>query len=196
MRQVLSDKGWTAQKWATLAETSPTNITRALADDDGPLPNAETIARLAEAAGTQPDFTGKADDRSQLYLVPLLDRATATRMVKMDKAARHKLLEERLETGPVFGTVYKPAPDAFAVHLEAPSSLMGGLLPQDIAVVEPIRDKLATGALVVALAEGAIQALQFVHPHYVSHWPGGALKPLAAHLVELIGRIAYIIRRP
>lgn len=50
MRETLDRTGWTPQKWAQLAGTSATNITRFLKDGHH-LPSTSTIAKLARVAG-------------------------------------------------------------------------------------------------------------------------------------------------
>lgn len=56
MRQVLADKGWSANEWAIAAKTSPTNITRMLTGMSETIPSFETIFKLARVAGSQPSF--------------------------------------------------------------------------------------------------------------------------------------------
>lgn len=56
MRQVMQDREWSANHWATLAGTSPTNITRFL--NEGTFtPSSTTIAKLVHAAGSQPNLS-------------------------------------------------------------------------------------------------------------------------------------------
>jgi len=56
MRTVMDQKGWSANHWAQLAATSPTNITRFLKDSKH-VPSASTISKLAYAAGSQPNLS-------------------------------------------------------------------------------------------------------------------------------------------
>ena len=74
IRTVLQEQGWSAEEWARRAGTSPTNITRILAVEDFSLPNADTLARLAIAAGSQPDLTSRKGKEGPHNTVPLLDR--------------------------------------------------------------------------------------------------------------------------
>lgn len=61
MRQVLEDKGWSANEWATHAGTSPTNITRLLSPLGKTVPSVDTISKLAMVAGSQPPlYPGEA----------------------------------------------------------------------------------------------------------------------------------------
>lgn len=81
LRREMKRLGWTPQKWATEAGTSPTNITRALKPDEKPVMTFKTQAALARAAQTPSalDFLSGTlpDDRppvipSEAALTPLL----------------------------------------------------------------------------------------------------------------------------
>lgn len=63
MRDVLAEKGWSANEWALAASTSPTNITRMLSGASASPPSAETLLKLSRIAGSQPNFLslGEAD---------------------------------------------------------------------------------------------------------------------------------------
>ena len=54
MRQVMAQKQMSANQWATLAGTSPTNITRFLNSDTKFIPTARTLAKLSKVAGSSP----------------------------------------------------------------------------------------------------------------------------------------------
>lgn len=56
MRQVMDEKGWTANEWAVSARTSPTNITRLLAPNSKVVPSIDTISKLASVARSQPNL--------------------------------------------------------------------------------------------------------------------------------------------
>ena len=60
MRQVMSEKQMSANHWATLAGTSPTNITRFLNSNSKFLPSARTLAKLAKVAGSSPQLLNSA----------------------------------------------------------------------------------------------------------------------------------------
>lgn len=64
MRRVMEEKRWSANEWASMADTSPTNITRLLAPTCKINPSVETIFKLALIAGSQPDFIpGRSADK-------------------------------------------------------------------------------------------------------------------------------------
>lgn len=56
MRQVLEDKGWSANEWAVAAGTTPTNVTRLLSPTNRSVPNMNTVAKLARVARSQPNL--------------------------------------------------------------------------------------------------------------------------------------------
>lgn len=72
MRQVMDTHGWSANRWASLAGTSPTNITRFL-KDAAHCPSARTISKLALVAGTAPSFTHQVIQQGEINPVALYD---------------------------------------------------------------------------------------------------------------------------
>lgn len=85
MRQVMDDRGWSAYKWANLAGTSPTNITRFL-NQSKHQPSSSTIAKLAMVAGTVPN----------LSINPTVDAQSTTVTV-------YNRMDEPIEVMSVFG---------------------------------------------------------------------------------------------
>lgn len=53
----MDSREWSANKWATLAGTSATNITRFLNGSSKFCPSARTIGKLARVAGSQPSLS-------------------------------------------------------------------------------------------------------------------------------------------
>ena len=74
MRQVMDKNGWSANRWASLAGTSSTNITRFL-KDAAHCPSARTIAKLALVAGSAPSFTHQVIQQGEVNAVALYDMA-------------------------------------------------------------------------------------------------------------------------
>ena len=70
MRTVMDNRNWSAEHWARVAGTSPTNITRFLKDAMH-VPSTQTIAKLSRACGSMPDIAQQV-----LSLVPA-DRVVA-----------------------------------------------------------------------------------------------------------------------
>jgi len=70
MRQVMDAKGWSANQWASLAGTSPTNITRFLKDAVN-IPSSRTISKLAYVAGSSPTFSSVPIQQGEINAVAL-----------------------------------------------------------------------------------------------------------------------------
>ena len=71
MRSIMDTKDWSANKWATLSGTSPTNITRFL-NGSKFVPSSKTIAKLAAVAGSSPDLGGTELMNLSSQALPLL----------------------------------------------------------------------------------------------------------------------------
>lgn len=54
MREVMAARNWSANEWAGMAGTSPTNITRLLSPTSKCVPSIDTISKLAMVAQSQP----------------------------------------------------------------------------------------------------------------------------------------------
>lgn len=70
MRQVMDQKNWSANQWASLAGTSPTNITRFLKDGNH-IPSSRTISKLAYVAGSSPTFSQVPIQQGEINAVAL-----------------------------------------------------------------------------------------------------------------------------
>jgi transcriptional regulator with XRE-family HTH domain len=69
MLAVMRERDWSAERWAALAGTSPTNITRLISGGES-LPTTATLAKLARAAGSQPSLLGRPLTRADFKAVP------------------------------------------------------------------------------------------------------------------------------
>ena len=76
MRKVMDSKSWSANHWASLAGTSPTNITRFLKDAQH-VPSSRTISKLAYVAGTSPTFSQVPIQQAEVNAVALYDDGRA-----------------------------------------------------------------------------------------------------------------------
>jgi hypothetical protein len=71
MREVMSNRGWTANKWATMAGTSPTNITRFL-NGAKFVPSSKTLGKLSYIAGSAPNLSMSGSiNAAALRVIPL-----------------------------------------------------------------------------------------------------------------------------
>ena len=59
MRSIMQTREWSANKWATMAGTSPTNITRFL-NGSKFVPSSKTIGKLSYIAGSAPQLSQNA----------------------------------------------------------------------------------------------------------------------------------------
>lgn len=71
MREMMQIKMLTANSWATLAGTSPTNITRFLNSDSKFLPSARTLAKLSKIVGSSPQLLDKSTEAR--HTIPVMD---------------------------------------------------------------------------------------------------------------------------
>ena len=71
MRQVMDSRSWSANRWATLAGTSPTNITRFL-NGAKFTPSSKTLAKLVYVAGSSPQLSRAMEiNESKSRVVPV-----------------------------------------------------------------------------------------------------------------------------
>jgi len=112
MRSVMATREWSANKWATMAGTSPTNITRFL-NGGKFVPSSKTIGKLSYIAGSAPQLS-----------------QTAT----LDAASRTITLKDPLEKDIGVVTVYNLTGDIVAYRFDRPAPTYG-IDPNDIVVV-------------------------------------------------------------
>lgn len=72
MRSVMATREWSANKWATMAGTSPTNITRFL-NGGKFVPSSKTIGKLSYIAGSAPSLSQNASLDAASRTVTLKD---------------------------------------------------------------------------------------------------------------------------
>lgn len=124
MRKVLADKNWTANRWAKLSGTTPTNITRFLNPASTIVPSADTIAKLAMVAGSMPEI-GSKPATTPVQMVPLRAWGHLTR-------AKQKLLGH-------VPTTMVASTEAYAVTCESDALDLGGVQRGDTLICEPPR---------------------------------------------------------
>jgi len=133
MRSVMQTREWSANKWATLAGTSPTNITRFL-NGGKFVPSSKTIGKLSYVAGSAPSLS-----------------QTAT----LDAASRTITLKDHLEQDIGVVTVYNLTGDIVAYKFNRDSPTYG-IDPNDIVVVRK-QKKFETGNAVLFFHEDRLQ---------------------------------------
>jgi len=77
MRSVMHQRQWSANKWATLAGTSPTNITRFL-NGGKFVPSSKTIGKLSYIAGSAPQLSQNATLDASSRAIALKDHLENT----------------------------------------------------------------------------------------------------------------------
>jgi transcriptional regulator with XRE-family HTH domain len=192
MRAVLAERKWSAEEWAAQAQTSATNITRLLSGGNS-MPTAETLARLARAAGSEPSLIGKSRI-VPTHSVPILAGNDLRRFMKGNRAMQTEIVEQALDTAPILTVLYKPSPRAIAVQIETDSMVARGVKPGDYIVVEPLDIVPAVnGALVVAEVHKKIGAYLF-HPPFLLAQTMTASAPIPIVDALIIGRAMHLER--
>lgn len=133
MRSVMQTREWSANKWATLAGTSPTNITRFL-NGGKFVPSSKTIGKLSHIAGSAPQLSQNAT---------------------LDAASRTITLKDHLEKDIGQVTVYNLTGDIVAYRFDR-RSRTHGIDIGDIVVVRK-QKKFDTGNTVLFIADEGLE---------------------------------------
>ena len=195
VRTVMQQQSWSAEEWARQASTTATNITRILSPDNTSLPNADTLGRLARAAGSQPDLIGKPLNgvQSELPSVPLLDHAQVLKLIQLTGKARAEFLQRAHKERPNMQILTRRSTTAYAFTLESDALRGRGLLKGDVLVVEP-HDFSGhdVGGLAAAIVAGKLSAWLWYPPLLVpSH---EAEDPVAIKNAKILGRVLQLQR--
>ena len=86
MREVMTNREWSANKWATKAGTSPSNITRFI-NGSKFTPSSKTLAKLIYVAGSSPVLSRASEiNRENSRMIPVLffDQTSAGTMSVYD----------------------------------------------------------------------------------------------------------------
>ena len=163
----MEDRGWSAYKWANLAGTSPTNITRFL-NQSKHQPSSSTIAKLAVVAGTVPN----------LSVNPSVDAQSQTVTV-------YNKMDEPIEVMNVFGV--KGELRAYKLGKDYPSF---GINSSQTLVVKTAR-RIKAGQLFVAMHNKQVEVIKSTSDdrRYVTT-DGDLIK---SSELKLIGKVVQII---
>lgn len=167
MAGVMEAHAWSAAAWARRAGVTPTNLTRFLRDPAlGSIPSADTIGRLARAAGCEPHFLDQSA-HPPVCRVPLLLLDQVHVLMTLGRRAGEAFLTAALRDGAPSVTVDHPASRrAFALKISSRSLNAAGVLPDDRVVLEPpdlLPPKL--GDMVVTVSDDTICGYRFFPPH-------------------------------
>lgn len=188
VRQVLSEHGWSAEEWGRRAGTSATNITRLL-QAGTTVPTAATIAKLANASGSEPTFVRSTSPDA---LVPILSDGVLSMYLKSSKAQQVALAMQAKETGVTIRTTRPRSDRCIAVEIACGSLNARGIEKGDVASVEPPDVvPIVPGSIAVAVVNGIIGAYLWHPPMLVpaSHDLGYAPVSIRADNVQVVGRM-------
>jgi SOS-response transcriptional repressor LexA len=196
MKTVLAAHDWSSEEWARRADVTATTITRLIKDPvTASLPNTETLAKLARAAGSQPYFVGGTTGL-QGYAVALADRTALIRYLKCDGRAQAAMVSNLAGEGPTVIVSVRPSARAIAVAITNDTLSARGVFPGDIVVVEPV-DVLAPtdGSIVVAIVDEKIGAYVHQPPFLMPVTSSGAVDVVRIRDARIIGRGIHLIRK-
>ncbi|MBL4837644.1 MAG: hypothetical protein JKY34_08695 [Kordiimonadaceae bacterium] len=181
MTHVLGGRFKSAEQWSKQAGVSPTSITRTLkGGSEASLPGAKIIGRLADAAGSQPNFIAAVPIRS----VPVMEAEEIVSMLQNDlevPADKHELV---------------PVPESedyssrtFAMRVESETMTAVGIFPGDKLIVDPERPPV-NGDIVLVMSEKGMAPYRYQPPHFFPYAIGGAHEVLAIGGKTMIGGVA------
>mgnify|MGYP003916880433 FL=1 len=179
MKNVMAVNEWSAKDWALKADTSPTTITRFLGQKKH-VPSGKTLNKLAIAARSTPPI---GVDPQTYATIPLFK-------VGMDDMKN--LAMDRIDEVVVDLDV---SVAAIAVRLDTDSMTLGGLLPSDTLVCEPIGKLKPKAGSVIAFYDGGVSAGRFFPPFIIPASSNAGHKPVNFDTVEVIGKVVQQIRR-
>lgn len=196
---VMEARGWSAAHWSRVARVTPSSLTRFLSDPArGSLPSAETIGRLARAAGSEPRFIDEPEPPPVLR-VPLLDHGQVLALLALGQRAAEAFLIATLRRNGGCVAVDRPAsPRAFALTVASRSLDAAGVFPADRMVLEP-PDVLEprVGDVVVTVGDDSFCAYRYFPPHLlpVSTDPGcGPASILDARVAGVAVHVLRVLR--
>ena len=180
MRQVLAEKKWTANRWAKLAGTSPTNITRFLNPASSIVPSSDTITKLATIAGSLPELGG-APASAPVHMVPLREWSALARV--------------KPKSIGMIPTTMAVSTDAFAVNCDTDALDLGGVSMGDTLICEPPRQfKPAKGRIVIMKIGVKILLGIYMPPVLMPKSTNAQHTPLPLENGDVLGVAVSIIR--
>lgn len=186
MRQVMSERQWSAAHWAKLANTSSTNITRFLSPGCRIVPSADTISKLAHVAGSQPNLgfvPGAA--RVAVRVVPVVREGY---LIMRDATA--------YATNETVAVASSASGQAVAVLVESDSMNASGILPDDIIVIEPLEvQPVAKSRIVAAVHDGKVVYAEYQPPVLIPRSTNRNHRVVGLNDAEIVGVATQVIRR-
>jgi hypothetical protein len=193
---VMEERGWSAAAWARYAEVTPTNLTRFLRNPEtASLPSAETIGRLAWAAGREPRFLSDGPN-TEVCRIPILMPEQVRTLLTLNHAQVKDFIHEALrDNGQCIAIEQRPSPCAFGLQITSHHMNAGGLLPEDQIVVEPI-DLLPPrqGDLIVAIDGSMVCGYRYFPPYLVPTSTDSTCCPIAHDGATVAGVAIHVTR--
>jgi len=195
MREVMTQKDWTAGQWAKRAGTTPTNITRFLSPSASVMPSSSTLAKLSRAAGSQPRLNPfqnlNVDFASH---VPCIS-AALVRGFKPEQLKGYMMTPAGMaNTIAIDGPIEGPA---FVSDVPSLGMTGRGIAAGDRILVEQCKTRhLEPGHVILFRHEGEVKIGEWqdhvvvVHPQV----PGPGFRPLRSSEIDLYGRVRRLIR--
>ncbi|WP_207458381.1 XRE family transcriptional regulator [Azospirillum sp. SYSU D00513] len=166
MTGVMEARDWSAGTWARMAGVTPTNLTRFLRDpQNGSVPGADTIGRLARVAGSEPRFLDEAA-YPPVHRVPLLSLEQVKELRTLGRRAGESFVATALrDGGPSVAVDAQVSRRAYAMRIGSRSLNAAGVLPDDCVVLEPA-DELPPreGDVVITLCDDTVCGYRFFPP--------------------------------
>ncbi len=198
MRGVLAERHWSAAEWARRAEVTPTNLTRFLKDPDtASLPSAETIGRLAWAAGSEPRFLGHGREAVPAQRVPVLTVPQLKELRDLAPACAERYLDAlaRESQGPAVLMDGEPRRAAFALKVTSLHMNAAGMVPDDHVVLEPPQIlPPRKGDMVVTVSGDQVCGYRFHPPLLVPVSTDSACEPALVDEETLVGVAVRLVR--
>ena len=188
MKDVMAEKNWSAERWARLAKTTPTNITRFVKGAEH-VPSIGTIAKLARVAGSMPPLANVRPPPPGRQ-VPIIE--TAALAGGVPRAQWGEITRRRV--GAVT-TRLEVSEDAFAWSVDCTTMTGNGIFRGDMLIVEPIwirqpRD----GETVLYARDGRVLLAEYRDPLLVHHG-SEPLESVPLRDVTMIGVAVGLERR-
>lgn len=181
LRETMQRKGWSANHWATLAGTSPTNITRFLAPDCKIVPSSDTIAKLAAVAGTQPNLAYQPHVKVET--------------LRSVQIMRWSEMKGDFETTKEVHAASVPVSDAaFALEVGDDSMNMAGIMPGDVLLVEPV-DRPARARTVVVRYGKRVVVGEWQPPYVMPRSTNRDHVPVQTNEAVVIGVVKSVTRK-
>jgi hypothetical protein len=194
---VMRERNWTAACWAKRADITPTNLTRFLKDPDrASLPSAETLGRLALAAGSEPKFLSNGHLPAACRVPVLtLEEIHHLKGLKGRREAEEFLADAQRSTGRCVLLDRPTSARAFATRINSIHMNAGGLLPDDRIVIEPF-DYLSPqrGDMVITVDGRSICAYRYYPPQLVPVSTDAACCPMFCDGADMVGVAIQVIR--